>query len=449
MNCPSRALGWLVGLLLALIAGGCGLVADGEEARICRQIIAGLEDGADRIDVVSVRRASRTATPRQGPGEGVEVDYRLGARDAATGRLRTIGCFFDPSRADLKPAERIVAIETRGGPLSASRIYMLKRFWLDTIPGSVDPEPVPGAHRAPEVPRPLAIGAQAIIAGLPQMALLPLLAAAYALVYGLVGRINLAFGDLVSVGGYAALVGIAVAGGGAAPAVLAIGAAVLLAMWSASLTSAASGHIVFEPLHHVKGQSALIACAGLAIVLAEAVRLIRAGGPRSGPPILNDPLPMVRADGFIVTVTPMAIVVTLLAAAGIAGLLAALRWTSLGRSWRAVSDDPLAAALMGVSLPTMHGITFVMSGLLAGLGGAIAAITYGSIAYAGGLIVGLKALMAAIIAGSGSVGGAALCGFGLALVEALWSALLPIEHRDAMVFVVLVFILIARSTRHP
>jgi predicted ABC-type sugar transport system permease subunit len=97
----------------------------------------------------------------------------------------------------------------------------------------------------------------------------------------------------------------------------------------------------------------------------------------------------------------------------------------------------LAAALMGVSLPTMHAITFAMSGLLAGLGGAIAAITYGSIAYAGGLIVGLKALMAAIIAGSGSVGGAALCGFGLALVEALWSALLPIEHRDAMVFVVL------------
>lgn len=432
---------------LAIVAGGCSVVVDREEARLCRQIIAGLEGGSGRIEVLSLSRVSRSATALQGPGDGVAITYRLEVSDAPPLKPRRVVCLFDPLRTDLKPSDRMVGVESGGQWLTASRLYMLKRFWLDTIPGSVDPEPVPGAHMAPVIPRAVAVGAQAMIAGLPQMALLSLLAAAYALVYGLVGRINLAFGDLVTVGGYAALTGIALAGGGVAPAALAIGMAVVLALWACGFTSAATGRAVFEPLHHVAGQSWLIASAGLAIVLAEAVRLTKSTGTRSGPPILNDPLALARAEGFVVTVTPVAVVAAGLAAIGILCLIILVRRTSVGRAWRAASDDPLAAAMLGVSLTRVHAMTFAASGLLAGLGGAISAITYGSVAYAGGLVVGLKALMAALLAGPGAVGGAALCGLGIAVVEAAWSAVLPIEHRDAMLFTVLSLVLVVRVGR--
>ncbi|MFM9941310.1 MAG: branched-chain amino acid ABC transporter permease [Hyphomicrobiaceae bacterium] len=435
-------------VVLALLLGACARVVDAEEARVCRHVIAGLEGGTARIEVQSVRPVSRAVVNASGPGAGVAISYRLVGVVPGMARPspRTVTCLFDPSRPSQKPAERILSIETPDGPLAASRIYMLKRFWLDTIPGTIDPEPVPGADRVPEVARGVAVSVQALISGLPQMALLPLLAAAYALVYGLVGRINLAFGDLVTAGGYAALIGIAAVGGSDARVALVIAAAVIVALWAGGMISAAMGRVVFEPLHTIAGQTPLIASAGLAIVLAETVRLAKTGGPKSGPPILNDPVALLRSGDFIVTVTPVAVVVAALSALAMAALLVALSRSGLGRAWRAASDDPLAASLMGVSPTAIHAVTFAVSGLLAGLGGAIAAVTYGSIAYAGGLMVGLKALIAALLAGSGAIGRAALCGLAIAVVEALWSAALPIEHRDAMLFTGLVVILVVRSS---
>lgn len=296
----------------------------------------------------------------------------------------------------------------------------------------------------PEIARPLAVLLQAILAGVPQISLLALLAAAYALIYGLVGRINLAFGDLVTVGGYAALIGIALAGGSLAIVGIAVGSGIVLGLWAGGIVSAVTGRRIFEPLDRVSGQAPLIASAGLAIVLSEAVRLARMGGPRSGPPILNEPLALARAGDFIVAVPSVVFLAALLAGTGLLLLLLGLKRSGFGRAWRASADDPLAAALMGIAPASMHAATFLAAGLLAGIGGVISALTYGSIAYAGGLVVGLKALIASLIGGAGSIGGAILCGALIGLAEAAWSAMLPIEHRDAMLFTLLIVILLAR-----
>ena len=89
---------------------------------------------------------------------------------------------------------------------------MLKRFWLEREGAAADPEPVANASVAPTVPRALAIGLQHFVAALPPIAIYALLAAAYSLVYGLVGRINFAFGELAAVGGYAAFLAFALIG---------------------------------------------------------------------------------------------------------------------------------------------------------------------------------------------------------------------------------------------
>lgn len=431
---------------LAAIVAGCGFGVDGGQVRLCRQIIAGLE-GVEAIEVTSSRAISEPGRFGRGPGDGVALTYRV--RDVsgvAVGPERQVWCLFDPSRPSERLVDRLNSVMTQAGELSPARLYMLKRFWLDAEAGAgaTDPEPIAGAERAPEIARPIAVGLQALLSGLPKTVLLALLAAAYALIHGLVGRINLAFGDLVTVGGYAALIGIAWAGGPIAVVAVAILSAATLALWSAASVATLSSRFVFEPIDRVEGQAPLIASAGLAIVLSEAVRLAKSGGPKSGPPLLNEPVALARAGDFIVAVPPIIAVAAALGLLGLAVLFAGLTQSGLGRAWRAAADDPLAAALMGIGPRWIHGMTFLAAGCLAGLGGAISALTYGSLAYAGGLTVGLEALIAALIAGTGSIGGAVLCGALIGFAEALWSALLPIEHRDAMLFTLLIGILVVR-----
>lgn len=431
-------------LALVALLTGCALIVDPQEARVCRLVIAALEGGAARIEIGQVRSIVRAAHSAQGPAAGVEVGYRVAAAPgAAQSPAKSVACLFDPSRPSLPPADRLVGIETLEGSLTPARLYMLKRFWLDTASRFVDPEPVRGAHAAIEIPRSAAVVLQALIAALPQTALLALLAGAYALVYGLVGRINLAFGDIVVVGGYAALIGIAAAGGATMPG-LAIIAAIALALWAAGAVSAVAGRTIFERLHGRAGQQALIASAALAIVLAEGVRILRPGGPRSGPPLYNEPFAVARAGDYVVAATPMNLIAVALGMTGAVVLVLGLARSQLGRTWRAAADDPLAASMLGVNLSAVHWATFAASGLLAGLGGAIAAISTGSLAYAGGLVVGLKALIAALLGGQGSIGGAVACGAVIGLAEALWSAFLPIEHREAMLFAALVLLLVMR-----
>ena len=100
------------------------------------------------------------------------------------------------------------------------RLQLLKRFWLEAEGAAADPEPVPRGLACRRSCRGLlAIGLQHALFALPPIAIYALLAAAYSLVYGLVGRINLAFGELAAVSGYAAFLAFAIAGRGSAVAV--------------------------------------------------------------------------------------------------------------------------------------------------------------------------------------------------------------------------------------
>ncbi len=125
-----RSAVFAVVLSLATVAG-CGIGVDEEQSRLCRQIVAGLE-GADGIEVLRVRAVAREARGRQGPGEGVAFSYRVRPESGGVSSPeRVVTCLFDPSRPSEPAIDRIVAVETPSGPLSPSRLYMLKRFWLD------------------------------------------------------------------------------------------------------------------------------------------------------------------------------------------------------------------------------------------------------------------------------------------------------------------------------
>jgi len=418
--------------LLAMLVS-CAPLLETDQARLCRMALPAIEP-PDATIVVS----------RQTPfpdGRGLRVDYSASLPGEAAGPHFAECLFREPGRP--RRSQDLVAINTDRGPLNEYQLSILIRFWLATPEARAsDPEPLEGAERVWRGPRALVYGLQQAINGVPLAAIYALLAAAYSLVYGLVGRINLAFGELAAAGGYAASFGVLIAAAFAPWGPVALGLA--LAITTAAAFGVASGRLVFAPLHRATGQQALVAAVGLSLFLQEFLRLTQGGRLRWVNPILNDPFALARSGNFVAAATPIALVVGGIALIAAAGLMVAMRVTRFGNQWRAYADDPLAAELFGVDPKSIFAKTFALASAMAGLSGFVMTIFYGGVGYAASTALGLKALIAAILGGIGSVPGAFLGGLLIGSFEAAWSALFPIDYRDVAVYSLLAGILILR-----
>jgi branched-chain amino acid transport system permease protein len=413
----------------------CTSAIDAGQARLCRAAIPALNAAGAAIEIV--RTAPLAA------GAGLRVDYRV--RSDASQRSRFLECRFAAGTPASPEAATLIGLSSEEGPLSDLRLYVLKRYWLGGGGVAADPEPIGNAADALPLPRPLAIGLQHLIFALPPIAIYSLLAAAYSLIYGLVGRINLAFGELAAVGGYAAFLGFVIAGSLPSEAV-ALAFAVLLAVSAATVHGVLAGRLLIAPLLRASGQHVLIGSIALAIVLQEYLRLTQGARLLWLQPMFNTPYAVARSGDFVVTFTPVALAAAVLCLLAGLGLIGLLKLSRFGRAWRACSDDPSAAALFGVDQRLVLLKTFALASLLAGLAGYVVTVYYGAFGYAGGIVLGLKSLLAAIAGGIGSVGGAFLGGILLGAVESAWSALFPIEFRDLAVFVLLVVLLVLRPS---
>jgi branched-chain amino acid transport system permease protein len=422
-------------MLLAATLAGCAGALDGEQLRLCRRVIPALHPDATEIREV---RAAPAALGRQ----AVRIEYTARESSASTAAPRHVTCgfggaTFEPDRLDL------AAVETDAGRLGEARLIYLKRFWLADPATAADGPPAD----LPQVPATVAYAAQQLVNALALCAIYALLATAYSLIYGLVGRINLAFGQIAVIGAFGAVGGLAVALllGLAQPAV-ALAFALMLAAGFAGLWSAFVGRTVVAPLHarHRLGQPILVATAAVAITLEELLRLSQGARDRWMPALFNEPIPLAAAGPFVVTVTPMQLGAASAALAAALAVLVLLGRSRFGRQWRAFADDPLAAALFGVSPGRLLAATFLLAGLLAGLAGWIVAVYYGNVGFAMGTALGLKALVAAVVGGIGSVPGAFLGGILVGLTEALWSAYFDIATRDIVVYAILIVVFVLR-----
>jgi branched-chain amino acid transport system permease protein len=285
---------------------------------------------------------------------------------------------------------------------------------------------------------------QMALDGLPLASIYALLAAAYSLIYALIGRINFAFGEIAAAGGYAAaMAALAMVGWPPAPLLT---AAFVLAAAVASVWGFAAARVVFIPLRQARGQQVLVATVGLALFLRELLRL--AQGDRSSwmSPQLNQPFALARSGDFVAVATPMAFVVSAITLAAGLGLVVIFRFSRLGRELRAYADDPLGAELMGISPAAVTARAFALSGALAGLAGATMTAAFGAVGYGLSATLTLKALTAAIIGGIGSLPGAFLGGLIVGAAETGWSALFPIDYRDMAVYALLTIFIALRPS---
>jgi branched-chain amino acid transport system permease protein len=425
----------LAPILLALALAGCSESFDTDQQRLCREAIPPLNPPGTEVAIDGT-----AAGPR---ANALRILYRA-QTGSGVARRRSIDCLFAGEGAGLRRGA-LIGIASDGRPMSDASFYLLRRFYLED---RAEPPIDPGAPRAEDLPQiapALAYGLQQGLSALPSAAIYTLLASAYALIYGLTGRIILSFGEFAALGALASVVGVALilslslstpASG------LAIAFAVAIAV--CAFHGFAMGRFILRPLARATGQQMLIATIGLAIALSEYLRLAQGPELRWLPPVFNEPWSLARAGSFVVTMTPLGLVLAVIGLATALGLVLLIRLSAYGRAWRAVSDDARTAALFGVDARAVHDKALILACAACGIAGVTVTAVYGGMGFAGGFTLGLKALVAAILGGIGSVAGAALGGICIAIFEVVWSSTMPLEQRDIAVYALLAVVLILR-----
>lgn len=428
------------------MAGGPG--ADAEQGRLCRMLLPALFPEDDGITVTA---------SEAGQGNAVHVTFQLGKGDRREQLLscRFGGIGYAASRRDL------VAVQLDGVGLGESSLYFLRNRWLTTqFATEADPGPPRNRHEAIELPRPIAVALQHIIGGLPRLGILGLLALSTALIYGLIGRINLALGEFLAYGGISATlvalvltaltqalpgsVGSSLAAVALIPAFALFGGVLLTAVAGVALGRGLLWPLTRPGPRHGMGQPVLVAGVGLLVVMQELMRLGQGAGTRWLPPSHGEGWLVAVSDDFEVILHPRLILMALIHALAIAGVLWMMRRSAFGRAWRASADDPLAASLSGIDPKDLLIRTAALAMALAGLAGATIVLNYGGIHFSGGTMLGLTGLIAAILGGIGSLGGAVLGGVVIGLFQIGWSALMGIAEWELASFILLTLALVLK-----
>jgi branched-chain amino acid transport system permease protein len=289
---------------------------------------------------------------------------------------------------------------------------------------------------------------QQFLNGLHIGAIYALLAFGYALINAVLHRTNLAHGAIFGFSGQIMILA-AVFGWQALwltlPATLALGVA--MAMFYGGLVSAILARHVFLPLAPRSADAIVAATLAVSLVLMEAARIAADTRDFWLPPLLPQPLAFASGGGFQATLTVMQAVNCLVAAIVIAMATLWLARSRFGREWRAVADDPAAAALCAVDTARVFRAAVVVGGLAAALAGILAALYYGNLGFGAGLVFGLKVLFVAAIGGYLSPARAAAGAAAFGIAESLWSGYFPAEWRDAWMLGLLAAMLVLRPAQ--
>jgi len=288
---------------------------------------------------------------------------------------------------------------------------------------------------------------QQLLNGLTLGTIYALVAIGYTMVYGIIGMINFAHGEVYMIGAFIALIaflGATVHGGfgigGGLVAALVV-TALFTGLWGWSIE-----RIAYRPLRGAPKLAPLISAIGMSIILQNFVQLAQGARVKTLPPLFEGGIVVMRDDTFTVTFSWQQMGIIGITLALMTGLTLIIARTPFGRAQRACEQDPKMAALLGINVDRVISATFVIGAVLASIAGLMVTVYYGVIDFYIGFLAGVKAFTAAVLGGIGSLPGALLGGLAIGVIEALWSAYFSIEYKDVAVFTVLVLVLLLRPT---
>jgi branched-chain amino acid transport system permease protein len=289
---------------------------------------------------------------------------------------------------------------------------------------------------------------QQLINGVTLGAIYGLIAIGYTMVYGIVGMINFAHGEIYMIGAFIAVISFIVLGAAGitwVPVMLLL--VLIISMVFTSIYGWTIERLAYRPLRGSFRLAPLISAIGMSIFLQNYVQLVQGARVKPMPPMIQGGfVVMERADGFIVSISYLQILIILLTIALMAGFTMLITQTELGRAQRACEQDKTMAGLLGVNVDRTISLTFVLGAALAAVAGVMVTLYYGVIDFFIGFLAGVKAFTAAVLGGIGSLPGAMLGGLLIGLIEAFWSAYFSIEYKDVATFTILVLVLIFRPT---
>jgi branched-chain amino acid transport system permease protein len=285
---------------------------------------------------------------------------------------------------------------------------------------------------------------QQLINGVTLGSIYGLIAIGYTMVFGIIGMVNFAHGDVFMVSTFIALIFLM-----ALTQMLGIGSlavalfiVLIVGMVLTSLWAWAIERLAYRPLRGSFRLAPLISAIGMSIFLSNLVQVTQ--GPRNKPvpPMLGEVITLGGGDAYAVTLSYKQIMIVVVTAVLLAAFWYVVQRTSLGRAQRACEQDRRMAALLGVDVDRTISLTFVMGAALAAVAGLMFMIYYGVVHFNDGFVPGVKAFTAAVLGGIGSLPGAVLGGLLIGLIETMWSAYFSIDYKDVATFSILAVTLI-------
>ncbi|WP_310566972.1 branched-chain amino acid ABC transporter permease [Hydrogenophaga sp.] len=293
---------------------------------------------------------------------------------------------------------------------------------------------------------------QQIINGLVLGSMYALVALGYTMVYGIIGLINFAHGDVLMVGALTSwtIIRMMTGDSGSLPGWLVLLLATLIAMVVCGALNYSIEKLAYRPLRNSPRLAPLITAIGMSLLLQTFAMIIWEPNPKAYPAQLTtEPIEL---GGAVISVTQ--VVILGVTAMTLAGLMYLVNKTNLGRAMRATAENPRVAALMGIKPDVVISATFIIGAMLAAIAGVMWASNYGTVQHAMGFMPGLKAFVAAVMGGIGNLAGAVVGGIALGLIESLGAGylgqltggVLGSQYVDIFAFIVLALVLTLRPS---
>ncbi|MCI1192732.1 branched-chain amino acid ABC transporter permease [Calidifontimicrobium sp. SYSU G02091] len=289
---------------------------------------------------------------------------------------------------------------------------------------------------------------QQIINGLVLGSMYALVALGYTMVYGIIGLINFAHGDVLMVGALTSWTVVTLLAASGLPGWLVMLISLACAIVICATLNFTIEKVAYRPLRSAPRLAPLITAMGMSLLLQTLAMIIWKPNPKPYPLLL--PTDPIHLGGPVISVTQVLILVT--TAVVLTALMFIVNKTKLGRAMRATAENPRVAALMGVKPDMVISATFIIGASLAAVAGVMWAANYGTVQHSMGFLPGLKAFCAAVLGGIGNLAGAVVGALVLGLVEAigagylgqLTGGVLGSHYADIFAFVALILVLTLR-----
>lgn len=288
---------------------------------------------------------------------------------------------------------------------------------------------------------------QQLLNGLTLGSTYALIAIGYTMVYGIIGMINFAHGEVYMIGSYVSFIVIA----GLMMLGIDVGWILIAAAFVAAIVVSSSygwsiERVAYRPVRHSKRLIALISAIGMSIFLQNYVSLSQGSRDSALPSLITGQWVLGESDGFEASITKMQLTIWVVTLLAMLALTLFIRYSRMGRACRACAEDLKMASLLGINTDRVISLTFVIGATMAAVAGVLLGQFYGVINPYIGFMAGMKAFTAAVLGGIGSIPGAMLGGIILGVAEAMTSAYLSTEYKDVVSFGLLIGVLLIMPT---